>query len=319
MFKNKKYFKKVSWFVAILFLILNVIAFIHAYKFTHFSYDVVKKTETPEKLSTLQKIKTLAIGIDNPRPKNKSLPTQTFKTELLQSNKQIECWYIKANENLDSTKGTVIIFHGYSGYKSSMLDKSDEFLKLGYNTLLVDFMGSGGSEGNQTTLGFDEAQQVKTAMDYITQQNEKNIYLFGTSMGAVAILKAIQDYTLQPKGIIIECPFGSMYKTTSARFKIMNAPTFPMASLLVFWGGVQNGFWAFGHNPTAYAKAVNCPTLLIYGGVDKNVSRQEIDDIFANLKGKKTLSIYPKAGHENFLKKHKKEWLLDVTTFLNTN
>jgi hypothetical protein len=199
-----------------------------------------------------------------------------------------------------------------------MLDKSEEFFKLGYNTLLVDFMGSGGSEGNQTTLGYKEAEEVKTAYDYIVKKGEKDIYLFGTSMGAVAIMKAISDYNLKPAGIIIECPFGSMYQTVSARFKIMNIPSFPMAGLLVFWGGIENGFWAFGHNPTEYAKNISCPTLLLYGEQDKNVSRQEIDEIYSNLKGLKTLKTYKLAGHENYLLKYKDEWIKDIKDFILT-
>lgn len=62
------------------------------------------------------------------------------------------------------------------------------------------------------------------------------------------------------------------------------APTFPMTGLLVFWGGVQNGFWAFGHNPTAYAKKISCPTLVLftedrtfkYNLTNLNTSGQEI-------------------------------------------
>jgi len=160
---------------------------------------------------------------------------------------------------------TVAFFHGYGGEKTSLLDKAEEFKRLNFDVLLVDFMGSGGSEGNQTTLGFKEAEEVKTAFDYLSKNRTENIYLFGTSMGAVATMKAIAEYDLKPSGIIIECPFGSMYQTTCARFKIMNVPTFPMAALLVFWGGVQNSFWAFGHNPTEYAKKISCPTLLLYG------------------------------------------------------
>jgi uncharacterized protein len=171
---------------------------------------------------------------------------------------------------------------------------------------------------NQTTLGFKEAAEVKSAFDYVSRRGEKNIYLFGTSMGSVAIMKAIADYDLKPKGIIIACPFGSMYKTTCARFKNMHAPTFPMAGLLVFWGGVQNGFWALGHNPTEYAKKINSPTLLLYGEQDKNVSRQEIDDIFKNLQGVKTLKTYKLAGHENYLTKYKDEWIKDISKFLQT-
>jgi alpha-beta hydrolase superfamily lysophospholipase len=291
---------------------MNVVAYFHAYKFTHFSENNVARTKDAKKLSTIDKIKTVLFGVDNPRPINNGTPSQKFETIKLQSNKSIECWHIKT----DSSKGTVILFHGYSGQKSSMLEKSDEFIKQGYSTLLVDFMGSGGSEGNQTTIGFNEAEEVKTSFDYLISNGEKSIYLFGTSLGAVAIMKSINDYRITPKGIIIECPFGSMYQTTCARFNAMKIPSFPMAGLLVFWGGVQNGFWAFGHNPTEYAKKIKCPTLLLYGEQDEKVSRQEIDQIYLNLKCKKTLKTYPFAGHENYLTTYKQKWLQDIQTFL---
>lgn len=86
---------------------------------------------------------------------------------------------------------------------------------------------------------------------------------------------------------MIECPFGSMYKTVCARFKTINAPTFPMAGLLVFWGGIQNNFWAFEHNPTN----IKCPTLLLYGAKDGKVSKEEIDEIYNNLGGQKKLKF----------------------------
>ena len=141
------------------------------------------------------------------------------------------------------------------------------------------------------------------------------MFLFGTSMGAVAIVKGIHDFSLQPKGIILECPFGSMYKTVCARFSIMKAPSFPMAGLLVFWGGVQNGFWAFGHNPAEYAKSINCPALLLYGAKDPKVSIGETEEIFTNMTGDKFLKIYPDAGNEDLLNK-KTTWVNDVDTFL---
>jgi uncharacterized protein len=292
---------------------MNIVAAFHAYKFTHFSDTGVEKTKDASKLSTTRKLKALLTGVSNPRSKNKSLPGQPFRTIHLKSNKLIECWLISTKAK---TKGTIILFHGYSGDKSKMLDKSDVFLELGYNTLLVDFMGSGGSEGNQTTIGFEEAEEVKTSFDYLKNKGEQTIYLFGTSMGAAAILKAIDDHSLNPAGIIIECPFGTMYQTTAARFKTMHVPAFPMAHLLVFWGGLENGFWAFGHNPSEYAKSVKCPTLLLYGQKDEKVGREEIDEIYKNIRGAKRLKTYPLAGHENYLKKYRKEWTGDVKSFL---
>ncbi|MCS3797816.1 alpha/beta hydrolase [Niastella sp. OAS944] len=292
---------------------MNIIAAFHSYKFTHFAAGNVTKTNNPDKLSVGQKVNTLLFGVSNPRPVNNVIPLAHFTTIRLKSNKEIECWSI----NTDSAKGTVVLFHGFGGQKSSMLDKAAIFRGLGYNTFLVDFMGSGGSEGNQTTIGYKEAEQVKTCFEYLTKQGEKKICLFGTSMGAVAIMKAIHDFQIKPEAIIIECPFGSMYKTVCARFRSMNVPAFPMAGLLVFWGGVENGFWAFGHNPTKYAKHISCPTLLLYGAKDEKVSKEETDAIFANLKGRKELKIYQEAGHENYLLKYKNEWTRDVEEFMH--
>jgi uncharacterized protein len=291
---------------------MNIIAGFHAYKFTHFASETSPKIQGVSDLSLTEKVKALFFGINNPRPSNTENPSQEFEVVKLESNKTMECWSIKA----DSAKGTVILFHGYGGKKSAMIDKSDEFLTLGYNTLLVDFMGSGGSEGNQTTIGFDEAEQVKTCFDYLAQKGEKHIYLFGTSMGSVAILKAIKDYDIHPAAIIIECPFGTMYETTCARFRVFGVPTFPMAGLLVFWGGVENGYWAFDHKPVEYAKSVNCPALLLYGEQDEKVSRKEIDEIYSNLRGEKWLKLYPDAGHENYLHKYHEEWKRDIHEFM---
>ena len=311
---RKKIIKRLLWTLTILFALMNVVAVFHSYKFTHFVDSKTTKTKAPKRLSTGQKISTLFFGVNNPRPTNEKTPSTDFETITLNSNKKIECWNIRTA----NPKGTVVLFHGFSGQKSSMLDKAAIFRAQGFNTFLVDFMGSGGSEGNQTTIGFLEAEQVKTCFDYLTKKGEKTIFLFGTSMGAVAIMKAINDFDIKPKGIIIECPFGSMYKTVCARFKTMNAPTFPMAGLLVFWGGQQNGFWAFGHNPTEYAKKITCPTLLMYGQQDEKVSKVEIDEIFANLVGKKELKIYKNAGHENYLTKYKDEWTKEIAGFITT-
>lgn len=301
------------WIIGVLAILMNVVAFFHAFKFTHFSENEGEKTRSAEKLSILDKGTALFFGIDNPRPENNKFPTQQFETITLQSNKKIECWSIKKDE----AKGTVILFHSNGAQKSALLEKSDEFLQLGYNTFLVDFMGSGGSEGNQTTIGFKEAEQVKTAYSYVEEHGDSNIYLFGSSLGAAAILKAVDEFELRPQGIIVECPFGSLYETTCARFQSMGLPSFPMAGLLVFWGGVQNGFWAFDHNPIEYAKGIESPTLLFYGQQDEKVSRTEIDEIYSNLKGKKKLTTFPLAAHDSYFPRYREQWLEDVKIILH--
>ncbi|MFK7787471.1 MAG: alpha/beta hydrolase [Crocinitomicaceae bacterium] len=313
MTRRKKWIKRSIWSLSILFVLMNLVAIFHSYKFTHFSDDISLKTKAPKDLTFGQKVSTLIFGVSNPRPENEKTPEKDFEIVKLKSNKEIECWSIE----VDNSKGTVILFHGFSSEKSSLLEESAVFNQMGYSTFLVDFMGSGGSEGNQTTIGFFEADQVKTSVEYIKGKGIDAIYLYGSSMGAVAIMKAINDHKLQPKGIILECPFGTMSQTVAARFENMGVPAFPMSTLLVFWGGVQNGFWAFGHNPTEYAKTIKCPTLLLYGAKDEKVSRSEIKDIFKNLQGEKELKVYQEAGHESYLEKYRDEWMGDIDQFLN--
>jgi alpha-beta hydrolase superfamily lysophospholipase len=310
--RNSKQYRKIIWFALLPFLALNTIAYNHAYQFTHFTDPAAGGKINAYSLTGPEKLKALFMGVANPRPENKKLPAQPYEHIRLKGIRMLSCWLIPVPD----PKGTVILFHGYGGEKSSLLDKAAEFGQLGYHTFLVDFMGSGGSAGNQTTIGYHEAEQVKTALAYIRQRMGGKVFLFGNSMGAVAILKALQDYPLQPAGVLLECPFGSMYETTCARFRLLNIPAFPFAGLLVFWGGIQNDFWAFSHNPATYAKAVACPVLLLYGEQDPKVSRAEIEEIYANLRGPKQLKTYPEAGHENYLLTYKQEWVQDVAAFL---
>lgn len=49
-----------------IFVLMNVVAIFHSYKFTHFTKQVVEKTKNPKKLNTLQKLNTLIFGVNNP-------------------------------------------------------------------------------------------------------------------------------------------------------------------------------------------------------------------------------------------------------------
>lgn len=306
-----KILRRTGWTLLIFFLALNAFACFHAYKFTHFTTDDVQRTN-PGRLSVLGKLKVVVAGVDNPRPVNRRTPGRSYQTIRLQSHETLEAWMIRT----PGAKGTVALFHGYGAAKSRMLERAEVLLGQGYNTLLVDFMGSGGSGGNATTIGYKEAQDVKAAWDYLSGHGEQNIYLLGTSLGAAAILKALKDNSVQPKGVILEAPFSTLYEAACARFRAVNAPAFPMAGLVVFWGGVINGFWGFGHQPVEYAKSARVPVLLIYGEKDGRVARKEIDEIYHNLPGPKKLVTFPEAGHVNYLSQYSREWTAAVAEFI---
>jgi pimeloyl-ACP methyl ester carboxylesterase len=129
-------------------------------------------------------------------------------------------------------------------------------------------------------------------------------------------MKAMDDHDLPVRAVILECPFGSMLRTVENRFRTMGVPAFPMAQLLVFWGGAEQGFNAFAHNPERYARSIKCPALLIYGAKDAKVSPEETAAIFHNLAGPKRLLTLPEAGHENFFLRYPDEWTASVDSLL---
>lgn len=185
--------------------------------------------------------------------------------------------------------------------------------------MLVDFMGCGNSQGEFSSIGYYESEQVVNCINYLNSKNEKNILLYGQSMGSVAIMKALSENNINVKGIILECPFSSLLTTVKSRFKIMETPSFPLAELIVFWGGVQMDYNGFKHRPLDYAKKINCPTLILHGLKDNRVSRKEINDIFNQIPSKaKAVEYFTDSGHESYLIKYRNEWTKSVSNFLNT-
>lgn len=286
----------------------------HAWRFTHFSENDNTRPGSGE-LSLGQKIQYALTGVPNPRPRTQKTPDVPYQTVVVDSNYQTVCWFIPTPEAV----GTMILLHGYGGEKSSMLDKAALFRGMGWNCLLVDFRGAGETPGNRCSIGFYEAEQVRAAFNWASRETLGPIWLFGTSMGAVAALRATAKENITPSGLIIECPFGSLLQTTKARFRMQGVPSFPMAHLLVFWGGVQQGFNGFSHNPVDYAKTITIPTLLLYGEKDPKVSKAETDRIFDALRGNKARTYFPEAGHENYLNQYRPEWIQAVSKFLPTH
>lgn len=304
--------KTLKWGIVLGFVLLNIVVYNHAYQFTHFADEKGQRVK-PEDLSFGKKIKVIFTGVDNPKPVNDKLPNKPFEMVAIEGDVRLKGWLIE----VDSSKGVVVLFHGYSGSKSGLVAYAEEFNKMDFSTLLIDFRGSGGSEGDQTTIGFKEAKDVKATFDFIKNKfPNQEIILFGTSMGAVSIMKAVADLGVQPNKIILECPFGTMRQTVKKRFEAMSLPSFPLADLLMFYGGIQTGFNPYKHKPMEYAKDVKISTLLLYGKHDARVTLEETEGIYENLSGQKELVILENSGHENYLNNDKKDWLSSIKKFI---
>lgn len=292
---------------------LNAMAFMHASAMTRFT-TTSERTQSPEDLDIAAKIKVLLTGVQIPRPENTKTPTDyslDFSSYYFPGAKgeAIETWHI-ANAETDNL---VLLFHGYYASKDSLLPVATELHAMGFSTLLIDFFGSGGSEGTDTSIGYFESIDVKKSFEFAQQRwPDSKLILYGQSMGAVAILRAIAAHSIEPDALILESVYDKMISAVKNRFRSMGVPSMPMAELLVFWGGWHSGFNAFKHNPLDYASAVVCPTLVLHGFQDPRATTSQALAVYEQLGGWKNYSSYPNGGHVGTMKSDLLQWQRDI-------
>lgn len=270
--------------------------------------------------SFLESINMVIFGINIPKPKTVKYPNIAYETLYIPTEKDgafLEAWILRTKL---LQKGTVIAFHGYMDEKSSMLDRAYIFLDMGYDVLLVDFMGSGGSYGLQSTIGVLEASNVKDTYFYVSEKlKENNVILIGFSMGAAAITNAIYSYDLSPRVIILEATYGSFEGTIKKRLNRLDIPDWPISNIFTFWVGAINRFDGFKANPQEYVKSISTPALLMCGGQDPNIPIEETEYIYSQLASKnKKLKIFPLAAHESYLLKYSDDWHREIVKFIDS-
>ena len=316
-----------SLLVVALFLTLNLLAFVHAWSMTHFVSGGAR-TPSPQHMSSVQKLGAVLTGVRLPKPLNTMtpgtfhLPYTTHRYRGADGT-EYEAWHVPAGGApwrrlpFQRARGVVVLFHGYAGCKASLLAEADVARRAGYDVFLVDFRGSGGSSGSVTTIGYREADDVAEAVNYARKTfNPRETVLYGRSMGAAAVLRAVSLGKVKPDALVVESPFDRMLTTVSHRFDLFGVPKFPLARLIVFWGGVQQGYWAFGHNPLDSARSVSCPALVIRAGNDPFIRPGEAESVFNNMNGPKQLVVFDKAMHEPCINVDRKHWAGRVTDFL---
>jgi len=311
----------VFWVLLVQFVLLNISAALYAHKFTHF-YNDRSLNDGPKSENVFQKTWRLFAGQKVAKSVVDEFPAFPVDTVSLTTRKglRIDAWYSKTDS---VPKGTIILFHGLTMNKGKYIPEASEFRYQGYNVLLVDFRAHGSSDGNNTTIGYREEEEVKLAYDYILQHGEKRIFLWGTSMGAVAIIRSIADYDLKPSGAILEMPFASLQSHLRARARgvgFAGFPEKPFGFLVSCWISIERGFNAVGFNTSAYAKKITCPILYQWGALDHSVLRWETDKLYNAIpSANKKLVIYDFADHESFLQKDAQKWRAATSEFLTTN
>ncbi len=301
--------------------VLNVLAYNHASSMLNYASGG-GRTVPPEDLSFWGKMRVLIVGVNLERPETDRTPRDWG---LDYESRRIDCdngirlgaWYIPAAES----EVLVVLLHGYGAEKSSLMDDAKALHAAGYACLLVDFRGSGESSESVTTIGYIEGEDVSETMSYVeTEWPDTKVVLYGYSMGAVALLNAIDRFGVEPDGVVIGAVYDSMLTTVRNRFHVMGVPSFPSAECLIFWAGWQFDFNAFENNPADYATRVSCPALVMHGSADTRAQLEEGRRVYDALPGSapKTFVEFKGLGHETYPTGAPELWSESVLGFMRT-
>lgn len=298
-------------------VLLNGIAWMQAWAMTHYA-SAGQRTAKPEALSLSEKTWAMLTGVTVTRPVNSHTPGDVgldyvSRTVDMEGSDYLEAWFVPHAE----ARALVLMFPGYAESKTSLLPAASAFHGLGYDLLMVDFRGAGGSSGDETTLGMREAKDVARSVEYAhTQWPGQPIVLYGISMGAVAVMRAIAVEGAQVEAAILESPFDRLLSTVRNRFHSMGLPATPGSELVVFWGSAQQGFNGFEHNPVDHAGSIWCPTFVLHGENDPRVTPAEARSIYRRLPGSRAFASFEDAGHEALVVYAPGKWTETVDSFL---
>ena len=167
-----------------------------------------------------------------------------------QDNIQLVAWYHK--KNLNNYK-TILFLHGNAGSLENRIHKINHFKDMNINFLIIAWRGFSGNNGKPSEQGLYE--DGKSAINWITEKqvDEKNIILYGESLGTGVATHLAQNKSYA--GIILETPFTSMIDAAKTFY-----PYIPVNLLL------KDKFENYKK-----IKNINSPILIMHGEVDQIV------------------------------------------------
>ena len=133
-------------------------------------------------------------------------PTEIEKIKITTKDKiDLMAWFY--NKNLEKFK-TILFFHGNAGSLENRTYKLNHFKDLNVNFLIIAWRGFSGNKGKPNEMGLYE--DAESAIKWLRMKgvNEKNIILYGESLGTGVAVQVAQNQNYA--GVILESPFTSM-------------------------------------------------------------------------------------------------------------
>ncbi len=187
---------------------------------------------------------------------------------------------------------TVIVLHGYtaSKYNTEYIKPVVEILaRHGYNVVVYDHRAHGDSEGDVTTLGYKEVDDLSRVIDWLIEEKKVSgkIGLIGYSMGGAITLKALAVEDRIAAGVA-DSPYVDIVVSGRQWIKrmkgILRTILLMDYPLIIRFARKYAGVDLKELNMFNYAEKIRKPLLIIAGKNDDLVPLGQINELAKKIK-----------------------------------
>ena len=214
-------------------------------------------------------------------------------------------------------RGNLVFCHGHGRNRGHIAGLLPTFHDLGLNVLAFDFRGHGDSEGDTSTFGQREVEDLVAAVAYLDRRFPgQPTVLVGTSLGAAVSLQAL-PYLPNIRGVWSEGAFARFHHVADHMFTRL--PLWlrePLLDSYYLFCWLDCGFWGPAINPIERLSGVQVPIFFCHAMGDDLVPWSEgcaLHDAYA---GPKEHWWVEGATHYNVRQKNEQEYRSRLRTFL---
>ncbi|MBN1149232.1 MAG: alpha/beta fold hydrolase [Anaerolineales bacterium] len=229
-------------------------------------------------------------------PLEEGIPDYQEVSFTTQDGLRLGGWYLPARNG-----AVVILIHGHGSNRAQLLADAHLLADRGFGALLYDARNCGASQGDLTTFGLLEVEDVRGAVIFLQAQpsvDPQRIGLLGHSMGgATAILAAAAIPEI--RAAVSQSTYTSLEENIANGVRAyVGLPPFPFAPLIIFWGELESGMQLNQVRPVEAIGLISPrPVLVVHGALDEIIPVENAYQLYEAANQPKELYILEAAGH----------------------
>ena len=195
-----------------------------------------------------------------------------------------------------------VCIHGYADSAEGMGLYARHYLDRGWNVLLPDLRGHGGSQGDYVGFGWDDRLDLVSWISWILRRDaQADIVLHGVSMGAAAaLITAGGPLSAHVRGVVSDCSYTTAVDIMRRVYQDRpghRVPAGAAISALRAAARRRAGYDPVKADALAAVRRSRTPTLFIHGVADELVPASMMADLYENARCPKEFLWVPRAGH----------------------